>query len=210
MISDEEAAKLQVEAWKTTIQVQQHFNDIEWKIRGLALTLLTAVLGAAVFAVKEKSSLKLGIVELNLSAVILIFGLIVWMAFYFVDKIWYHRLLIGSVRFAEKLEANLTNMMTDVGLTRTISEASPYQFKLLGKSLGKPIHSDRKLSAFYFIIALVLVLLIFGAQFGTSTASQTHTSPGSTTTSTTLGAAPRPSPFRGPPAYGFRGGRPPR
>jgi FMN phosphatase YigB (HAD superfamily) len=42
-----------LEAWKKTIDVQQHFNDIELRIRNFAITLLVAVLGATAFAMKE-------------------------------------------------------------------------------------------------------------------------------------------------------------
>ena len=47
-MNDPELRKLQVEAWKTTVQVQEHFNEIEMKIRALAITVLTAGIGAGV------------------------------------------------------------------------------------------------------------------------------------------------------------------
>lgn len=39
-----------LEAWKKTVDVQQHFNDLEMRIRNIALSAMTAVLGAAAFA----------------------------------------------------------------------------------------------------------------------------------------------------------------
>ena len=36
-----------IDIWKQTVAVQMHFNDIEWRIRGLALTVATFAIGAA-------------------------------------------------------------------------------------------------------------------------------------------------------------------
>ncbi|WP_344067846.1 hypothetical protein [Nostocoides vanveenii] len=42
-----------IEMWKQSVEVQMHFNDIEWRIRGLALTVATFALGAAGVAAKD-------------------------------------------------------------------------------------------------------------------------------------------------------------
>ena len=106
-----------------------------------------------------------------------------WLAFYFVDKVWYHRLLIGSVIFGQTLETQISEVVGPKGLTKTISEASPYQVHLRGLKIGKPIHSDQKLSGFYLIVAAVLLALILGAQFGTTGGNATpRPSPSSPTT----------------------------
>ena len=36
-LSDDEKVKHYIELWKQTVTVQQHFNDLEWRIRGLTL-----------------------------------------------------------------------------------------------------------------------------------------------------------------------------
>lgn len=56
-LSPNEAVGHYVTMWKTSIEVQQHFNGIEWRIRGLALTVATFALGAAGVAAKDKSTL---------------------------------------------------------------------------------------------------------------------------------------------------------
>src|SRR5450631_686527 len=35
-----------IDMWKLSVEVQMHFNDIEWRIRGLALTVATFALGS--------------------------------------------------------------------------------------------------------------------------------------------------------------------
>jgi hypothetical protein len=161
----EDMAQLQVEAWKTTIQVQQHFNEIEWKIRGLAVTLLTAVVGAAALAINDKTDVHVFGFDVHLAAVLLIAGLVGWCLFYFVDQIWYHRLLIGAVRHGERLETLLGGLVEGFGLTQRISRESPYVFHLFG--WHPPLHSRHKMQVFYGVVALLLCLLAVLVQIGT-------------------------------------------
>jgi FMN phosphatase YigB (HAD superfamily) len=51
--SDAHQAKV-LDLWKKTVDVQQHFNDLELRIRNYAVTLLVAVLGASAFAVTAR------------------------------------------------------------------------------------------------------------------------------------------------------------
>lgn len=103
-MNDEEQARLYVEMWKQTIEVQKHFNDIELRIRGLALTVLTFTLGGASLALRDGTTVRLGALELQLSSLVLLIGAVIWLTFYFVDQIWYHRLLLGAVVHGETLE----------------------------------------------------------------------------------------------------------
>jgi hypothetical protein len=164
MMSPEDSAKLQVEAWKTTVQVQQHFNEIEWKIRGLAITLLTAVLGAAALAINYKTNLHVFGCEVHLAAVLLVAGVVGWLLFYFVDQVWYHRLLIGAVRHGEDLEGLLDSAVEGFGLTRRISQESPYTFNVLGHDAI--LHSRHKLQVFYGVVAVLLCALAVAVQIG--------------------------------------------
>lgn len=40
-LSDDAQCSKYIDLWKQTVEVQQHFNDLEWRIRGLALTAAT-------------------------------------------------------------------------------------------------------------------------------------------------------------------------
>jgi hypothetical protein len=166
----DEAVKLQLEAWKTTVQVQQHFNDIELKIRGLALTVLTAVLGAAALAVRDGTEIEVFGLDIKLGAAVLGAGLIAWVAFYFVDQVWYHRLLIGAVRHAETLEDLLEPNVPGVRLSHSISAASPYEVEW-GAWRAKvrfTLHSSHKLRLFYGVVAGLLAVLVLGVQLGST------------------------------------------
>lgn len=162
-----------VEFWKQTIQVQQHFNDIEWRIRGLALTALTVTIGAA--AVAAGRGERLG--PLSLGSVVLAVGLGLWYAFYFVDKHWYHPLLKAAVRAGEDLETIIEAYLPGARLTKEISAGSPYTPKpLFGKIRIRksPMHSPDKLNWFYRTGAVALILFALALQFGPSLAGPTE------------------------------------
>ena len=163
-MTDPELDRL-VEAWKMTVQVQQHFNDIELRIRALVITVLTAVVGAVAVAVQQNRA--------DLGAAIAFVGIIATVVFWFVDEIWYHRLLLGSVQNGLVLEGILP---TGFGLTKAIGDSSPWTAPaILG---GKTLHSTDKLRVFYVGLGLMLavVFLIAG---GLALAGRT-TSPAST------------------------------
>jgi hypothetical protein len=151
-----------IEMWKQTIEVQKHFNDIELRIRGLALTVLTFVLGGASLAVRNGTTVSLNGFRLQQGTLILALGILLWLTFYFVDQIWYHRLLIGAVVHGEKLEDELRKVLPVTGLTHQISKSSPYLLKIsiAKRTLWKyELHSKQKLSFFYWFIAGLLALL---------------------------------------------------
>jgi sterol desaturase/sphingolipid hydroxylase (fatty acid hydroxylase superfamily) len=193
-----ELRKLQVEAWKTTIEVQQHFNDIEMRIRALAITVLTAVLGAAALAVRSGTTLHVGGVHIDLGGAIIVIGLLAWLLFYFVDNWWYHRLLLGAVEHGRALEEMLgKGGVPGFGLTKAIGDASPFTFKLrLFKKVlwTKDVHSSWKARIFYFVIAAILIIaaiFLFSNKVTpatskkkahTTTTAKTATLPSTTTT----------------------------
>lgn len=143
-----------------TIQVQQHFNDIEMRVRALAITVLTAILGAAAVAIKNGTNLHVRGVSVSLGAAIFFIGLVIWSLFYLVDQIWYHRLLIGAVKHGEALEDILAAEIEGFGLTHAISKESPYPIKVPFVEFKKPktIHSSTKLGIFYWCVAGLLVV----------------------------------------------------
>jgi hypothetical protein len=148
LAKDDERAVVQ--AWKKTVDVQQHFNDLEMRIRNIALTVTAALMGAV----------GLGVSQLNLTAVFPWYssllagsGLGLWIAFYFMDRRWYHRLLYGAVRHGEFIEQRCRIVLPELQLTDTISQQSPSQ------RLGRVLHSTDKLDIFYGLVAVGLLLV---------------------------------------------------
>jgi hypothetical protein len=162
-VDDADKLKAYIELWKQTVDVQKHFNDIEMRVRGLALTVLTFALGAAAVAIKDGTKADVLGGHIPLATIILFISAVLWGIFYFVDQIWYHRLLIGSVVHGQALEAEIAKLIPlpgglKPGLTAQISESSPYQLpRVLG---AKQIHSSTKIGVFYAGVAAILI--VFG------------------------------------------------
>jgi hypothetical protein len=172
----DEQAKHLIEMWKQTVSVQQHFNDLCWRIRGLALTALTFAVGAAAVAVREPVVVRLFDRDIQLSTVILLLGLAVWQAFYYVDRQWYHRLLKGAVTHGEELEALLRGLvpLPVDGLTKAISKASRYEGRPPPTFRKVEVTSTRRLGLFYGAVSLLLIALAVTVQIG---ATAEHNAP---------------------------------
>lgn len=158
-LSDDEVCSRYVDLWKQTVEVQQHFNDLEWRIRGLALTAATFALGASAVAAKDRTEF----FGISLGSGVLVAGLILWLGFYFVDRYWYHPLLIGSVKHGEKLEEELRVYLPQAGLTKEITAASHIKpprglGRIAGKNDDKTLRSEEKLRIFYWIGAATMML----------------------------------------------------
>lgn len=93
------------EVWKKSIEVQQHFNDIEMKIRNYALSTFTFIVTALGYLIKEKSIIELENFVIFLPSVVGYVGSIIILAFFFMDKYWYHKLLVGAVKQASEIES---------------------------------------------------------------------------------------------------------
>jgi hypothetical protein len=165
-LSDAEKATLYVELWKQAIDVHKHFNDIEMRIRALALTVLTFALGGASLAIRDGTTIMLAGFRVDFGAITLIFALFLWLPFYFVDQVWYHRLLVGAVVHSAALERELRNWLPAAGLTDQISKKSPYEMKLGVWRVSRRVelHSSDKIKIFYFFIAGLLLALAIVVQ----------------------------------------------
>lgn len=153
-----------IDLWKHSVSVQMHFNDIEWRIRGLALTVATFALGAAAVASREDA--RVGYLSLGL--LVILAGLVLWYAFYFVDRYWYHPLLKGAVESGTAIEREIKRFLPCAQMTATITQRSiqvttrPMRFLIRKKTL----HSDDKLELFYRVGALALALTGIVMQVG--------------------------------------------
>lgn len=176
----------EIDVWKKTVDVQMHFNDIELKIRNFAITILAAVLGASAVAVREDAQIGLGDWITSLASWILAGGLIAWIAFWFVDHVWYHQLLLGSVIHAEKIERRLSRRVPALSLSSSIRESS--HFDLLGLFRGRGedgqrnrhesgffvLNSSQKMVAYYWTVGILLVALGVVAHIHVNSANVTE------------------------------------
>jgi len=153
---DEKHIGYALEIWKKTIDVQQHFNTIEMQIRNFAVTILAGIIAAAALALREPKSATVFGITITIASLILIAGVIVLLAFYFMDRWWYHRLLQGAVEHAQMIENQLKEHIPALYLSNTIRKSSP--FTILWIRFG----SNRKIDAFYFAIIIFLLIAAYG------------------------------------------------
>lgn len=155
-----EQLKLKVDVWKTVIDVQKHFNDLEMKVRNFGILILSAFISA--IGVSFNSGSEFTAFGNNHSvAAILAFGAsIVWVLIYFVDVYWYHPLLLGSVRKGLALEKEIASELPNINLTETIGNSSPKNILF-----WKDMHSTGKANLFYFGVLLVLLAICFSLLF---------------------------------------------
>lgn len=141
-----------IEIWKTIIDVQKHFNELEMRIRNVAVTVLAAFLAAAGFTTKENIQVTLWVGRVSLTSLVLLAAALCWLAFYGMDRFWYHRLLIGSVKQGLAAENALAATYPEIRLTKAIGDESPVRF-------GRwQVHSSRKIDLFYWLIASLLLI----------------------------------------------------
>ena len=135
----------QIEIWKKIIDVQQHFNDLELRIRNFALVVTGAFLGLGGYAIKDGGIVTLFGHKLSTAGLVVSAAILPLFAFYFMDRLWYHRLLDGSVKAGIAAETQLKSLGYEVDLGSQISKASPF---ILWPT-GRPVHSKTKMDLFY-------------------------------------------------------------
>jgi hypothetical protein len=162
---------LVLDAWKKTVDVQQHFNDLELRIRNYAVTVLAAILGLAAYGIKEDIRIIVVSYSTSLAAAVLITGIVPWLAFYLMDRFWYHRLLYGAVGHGNWIENRWKTTIPEIALTDSIGKASPI------KIFGRALRTTGKIDLFYGAGILLLGLLGTLTHFIARPASQTPSTP---------------------------------
>lgn len=154
--SDDEESdpKIWIEIWKKTVEVQQHFNDLELRIRNYVIIVLGAILALGGYALRQHVRVSILDKDVSATGVIVFMAVIPLLAFYFMDRWWYHRLLQGAVKAGQKVELKMKDLGYPVDLGVEISKASPI------KICGSEIHSKIKLDTFYAL--LIFAVLVTG------------------------------------------------
>lgn len=160
--------KVLIEIWKKIVDVQQHFNDLELRVRNFALVLTGTFLAIGGYAIKEEMFIDIMSINISVSSLIVVAAIVPLFAFYFMDKFWYHRLLDGAVQAGISAEAQLRARGYDISLGSKISEASPIINIFYGKKLDseywllfpkRKMHSRHKMDVFYGVLFVSLVAM---------------------------------------------------
>jgi hypothetical protein len=203
--------ELIVEAWKKSIEVQQHFNEICMKIRNYYVSVVSALLALIGVVLSRMADPFFQVWHYQVSVGIPVLAAIVFASvlFYFIDRHWYHRLLVGAVKNAVDIESALGPHIPGIGLTKMIGANSPLDVSgrwawcwyLLGLLFGadprvrsdKKIHSDAKIALFYksvawFFFAVLVVTVLSGGVHRSPAKGPVATGPQAKSDQTTLRA----------------------
>ena len=168
------------EAWKQSIEVQQHFNDICMRIRNYFITIISALFAfmGVVLSELDDPFFQVLTISVHTSVPLLLAIIAATYLFYFIDRHWYHRLLLGAVQNAIQIEQGLKKSIPGIELTGAIGEKSPLDVSQKGvgnfflyriaRIFGsdprvkseKKIHSDAKISMFYKMVGAFFSLIL--------------------------------------------------
>lgn len=152
---DKDKLDATLKVWDRTIEVQQHFNDIEITIRNYALTLFTAIVAGIGYLLEKHINIVFHHYIIPSSAIAALIGVLIMCSFYYMDKYWYHKLLVGSVMHAVQMEGALKADVPEITLTSTIGAYSPM------KIFRWTFKSEKKYYFFYYPLIIIFVLLYF-------------------------------------------------
>jgi hypothetical protein len=178
--TDRERLKLVVDIWKHAVGVQMHFNDMGMKIRTLYFTILAAAMGLVGVVQEKVIVIQSPPITVDLALFVVTTVIPISMLFYFLDKHWYHRLLLGAVNHCIFIETKYKDVLPEIALGAAISKESPVVFtgawrgffwflkepRFRDKTLSR-IHSDAKIEVLYKSVIWTLVpFLVVYAFFG--------------------------------------------
>ena len=136
-----------LDIWKKVVDVQQHFNEIELKIRNFAVTIYTFFLGGIGYCVYNEIKIS----DRPVASFLAFVGAIAIFAFFYMDKYWYHQFLKGASKTAGQIENKWIKVLPELKLSTKISDESHVGL------FCKKTKSDRK---YYFFYGLLIIPLI--------------------------------------------------
>jgi hypothetical protein len=157
-VSESDWRKEVLDAWKYIVGVQMHFNQMVMQVRNFGITLVVASIGAAGFAIKEGVTTTVQGHRISVSSLLVLGGLVGWIAFYLLDRWYYHMLLVGAVAKATEIERAVRSTMPYIDVGEAITHYSRVRFRQLG---GAELRARDKLDAFYHLIAVLLAATVY-------------------------------------------------
>ncbi|MGZ9096931.1 MAG: hypothetical protein ACXW30_01375 [Micavibrio sp.] len=143
-----------IEIWKASVELTAHFNEICLKVRALAISLLSAVVAASAYYFTKG-----GNETLNFSSkeaiIFSVLSSMIWLGFFMMDRLWYHKLLRGCVKFTEDIERKYEQEIPELSLAQAITKES--------RSLGpiKDTPARNRLNFFYILGFMILTSPVF-------------------------------------------------
>lgn len=173
---------LAIEVWKKVVQTQEHFNEICMKVRTLFATVIAVILSVyGAFLKGGAAPVHVSLLAIDPIVPIALALVIVTYLFYFVDRYWYHQLLLGSVAQGRFIEERWAKIIPELRMGAEITAKSAVDIShrpLVAWLAGivvtdqrlkttKKLHSDAKIEVFYKPIGLLaLIVFLSSVAFG--------------------------------------------
>ena len=155
-VDDKTTTQYALETWKKTVDVQQHFNDLEMRIRNFAITVVGALIASVGFTYQQGLQANVFGVRISAGVGLVLAAAFAWLAFFFMDRYWYHVFLRGAVKHASTIEKEFADRIPGISLGTTISQMSGNVKILCWKT-----NSERRLTIFYAAgLAMLGVVLL--------------------------------------------------
>jgi phosphoglycolate phosphatase-like HAD superfamily hydrolase len=150
-----------ISTWSEIVKVQQHFNDIALRIRNLSLTAFTFIIATLGYIIKENITFHIKGIEINGITVFSFLGFIIIFCFFFMDKYWYHKFLLGAVSQSSFIENKWHKIIPEIGLSNSITKQSN-----LPLFFGKiKINSKKRFNLFYGPLMSIFTLFFICSFF---------------------------------------------
>ena len=115
-VHDKILLEFYLKEWQVIIETQMHFNDLILRFRSITLTAFVTLIGAVV------AIGKLGILQPDSIHLLFLLVFILWATSFIIDYLYYHRLLLGSVKEASKYDnSKYSKSLGLFGITKSIS-----------------------------------------------------------------------------------------
>jgi hypothetical protein len=137
--------------WSKAVDLQMHFNEMCMNLRRTAIGTLGALLAAGAIAFRFGGLVHVYDRNVSVALVFVLVAFVVWMAFYVMDRFWYHELLRASVAYAEELAnpANELSLGFPLDMSAKIRAANHSSLRMTGKA---------KINLFYLSVAASLLV----------------------------------------------------
>ena len=104
-----------------------HFNDMLMRARGVSVSIVIAVFGAAAVSIAQYPNQLIGLPgsRVHIAALVITFGLLLLVAVFVLDYFYYYRMLLAVVAATEalELESRQPNAPIELRLTSYISRS---------------------------------------------------------------------------------------
>lgn len=136
--------------WSKAIDLQMHFNEMCMNLRRTAIGTLGALLAAGALAFRFGGLVHVYDRNISIALVFIVVALVVWLAFYVMDRFWYHELLRASVKYADDLAAPAAALPLGfpLDMSARIRIANHSSLRMTGKA---------KINLFYLVVAVALL-----------------------------------------------------